>query len=180
MAREQGFGNINCDLIAGLPSETTEDFRGTIEQITQLNPESITVHTMSFKEHQGCRRRTVLLEPKTIRLPLWLKWHGHACGKQGRAYYLYRQKKYWQTLKMWVMLNRGLKAFTTSSSWRRFKAFWPWGQGQRQNRFPDNRIERIFNVKMSSNTSNVDEMLKEKHVCWNHDKMLGRIHNRMS
>lgn len=49
LARKIGFDNINTDLIAGLPSETPESFRNTLDTITELNPESITVHTLTLK-----------------------------------------------------------------------------------------------------------------------------------
>ena len=49
MARDVGFGNINCDLIAGLPEESLDDFRNTLTGLQALNPESVTVHTMAVK-----------------------------------------------------------------------------------------------------------------------------------
>ena len=44
LARKVGFRHINMDLIAGLPTETAESFRHTLDHICRLNPESITVH----------------------------------------------------------------------------------------------------------------------------------------
>ncbi len=49
MARELGFDNINMDLIAGLPGETAEDMRDTLEQIKTLKPDSLTVHALAMK-----------------------------------------------------------------------------------------------------------------------------------
>ncbi len=49
MARGMGFGNINMDLIAGLPGETEEGFCHSLEEALRLSPESITVHTLSLK-----------------------------------------------------------------------------------------------------------------------------------
>lgn len=49
LARSLGFNNINMDLIAGLPSDTLESFSKTVDEILGLNPESVTVHTLSFK-----------------------------------------------------------------------------------------------------------------------------------
>lgn len=48
-AREEGFNNINMDLIAGLPSDTAESYHHTLDRIIDLNPESITVHTLTIK-----------------------------------------------------------------------------------------------------------------------------------
>ena len=49
MAREIGFDNINMDLIAGLPDETVEDMRDTLEQIQEMAPDSLTVHALAMK-----------------------------------------------------------------------------------------------------------------------------------
>ena len=49
LARECGMDNINMDLIAGLPTDTTEGFRYTLDGVLGLDPESITVHTLSLK-----------------------------------------------------------------------------------------------------------------------------------
>lgn len=48
-ARKAGFRNINTDLIAGLPTESADSFRNTLDRITELSPESITVHTLTVK-----------------------------------------------------------------------------------------------------------------------------------
>ncbi|MBQ8514152.1 MAG: coproporphyrinogen dehydrogenase HemZ [Ruminococcus sp.] len=49
LARSFGFENINMDLIAGLPSDTPESFHRTLEQVLALDPDSITVHTLTLK-----------------------------------------------------------------------------------------------------------------------------------
>jgi oxygen-independent coproporphyrinogen III oxidase len=49
LARQMGMNNINMDLIIGLPNEGVEEFRHTLEETAKLLPESLTVHTLSFK-----------------------------------------------------------------------------------------------------------------------------------
>ena len=49
MARELGFDNINMDLIAGLPGETRADMEDTLNQIKELRPDSLTVHSLAIK-----------------------------------------------------------------------------------------------------------------------------------
>jgi Coproporphyrinogen III oxidase and related Fe-S oxidoreductases len=53
LAREVGFDNINMDIILGLVDENLDMVRNTLEQIKELSPESLTVHTLAVKEHQG-------------------------------------------------------------------------------------------------------------------------------
>ncbi len=49
LARSVGFDNINMDLIAGLPGDTPESFRDTLKKVIDLDPDSITVHTLTLK-----------------------------------------------------------------------------------------------------------------------------------
>ncbi|MBQ7541548.1 MAG: coproporphyrinogen dehydrogenase HemZ [Clostridia bacterium] len=49
LAREIGFDNINMDLIAGLETDTPPSFRRTLDGISALSPENITVHTLALK-----------------------------------------------------------------------------------------------------------------------------------
>ncbi len=49
LARECGFDNINMDLIAGLTGDDYDSFVSTVKTITALNPESVTVHSLSMK-----------------------------------------------------------------------------------------------------------------------------------
>ena len=60
-ARRYGFNHINMDLIVGLPGDTFESFRDTLDRITELSPESITVHTLSMK-----RASTLTKDGKTL------------------------------------------------------------------------------------------------------------------
>lgn len=48
-AKSCGIKNINVDLIAGLPYDTTESFKDTVDRVIALDPENITVHTFSVK-----------------------------------------------------------------------------------------------------------------------------------
>ena len=53
LARECGFDNINMDLIAGLPGDSLDSFKDTIKSLIELDPESITVHSLSLKRSSG-------------------------------------------------------------------------------------------------------------------------------
>ena len=60
MARKIGFDNINMDLIIGLPGEDENDFSDTLRQIKELNPDSLTIHSLVVK--RASRLRSVLDE----------------------------------------------------------------------------------------------------------------------
>ncbi len=93
-AREAGFNNINMDLIIGLPGEGTEQFRHTLDEVEKLMPESLTVHTLSFKraskmtknrEQYEVAERDEIAEMMKMAVR-WTEEHRYV------PYYLYRQK----------------------------------------------------------------------------------------
>ncbi len=50
LVREAGGFEVNMDLIAGLPEDTPESFAATMDAVLALEPENITVHTLSLKK----------------------------------------------------------------------------------------------------------------------------------
>ena len=94
LAREAGMNNINMDLIIGLPGEGVEQFCYTLEQTEKLMPESLTVHTLSFKrasEMTKNKEKYKVADRDEIsemmkRAEQWTKEKGYV------PYYLYRQK----------------------------------------------------------------------------------------
>ena len=116
MAREMGFDNINMDLIAGLPGETTEDMQDTLEQIRELAPDSLTVHALAMKrasrltreqkeggmKHKEClvgQKATDVAEAATIPQDIATTLSemidmaaDYARAMELEPYYLYRQK----------------------------------------------------------------------------------------
>lgn len=48
--REAGFSNMNVDLMFALPTQTFEDWQETLENITQMNPEHISVYSLIIEE----------------------------------------------------------------------------------------------------------------------------------
>jgi oxygen-independent coproporphyrinogen-3 oxidase len=92
LAREHFGGQINMDLIAGLPEDSREGFRASLEEVLAMGPENVTVHSLTRKrgadlngmELEGLPGETVgqMLDYSLARLP-----------EEGYApYYLYRQK----------------------------------------------------------------------------------------
>lgn len=56
MARKAGFTNINMDLIAGLPGETGRHMQRTMDEIVNLAPDSVTVHSLALKRQLSSTR----------------------------------------------------------------------------------------------------------------------------
>lgn len=49
LASEYKFDVINADLIAGLPEETLDDFKDSLDKVIKLGANNITIHTLSIK-----------------------------------------------------------------------------------------------------------------------------------
>ncbi len=90
-ARRLGFDNINMDTIAGLPTDTPEGFRHTIETLCGLDPESITIHTLTVKRSSALFQQ----EEKSVdsRIGEMVSFGQKKLLETGYLpYYLYRQK----------------------------------------------------------------------------------------
>ncbi len=93
-ARRCGFDNINTDLIAGLPGDDFEGFSGTLEGILALEPESITIHTLSMKRASNLvvqRRADYRVRDDAVRMVGMTAERLPSAGY--RPYYLYRQSR---------------------------------------------------------------------------------------
>ena len=84
------FPHVNMDLIAGLPEDTPEGFRRTLDTCLQCGADNITVHTLSLKGQPHPPRAPTIPSAEAV---------GDAglCNEALRAadfapYYLYRQK----------------------------------------------------------------------------------------
>ncbi len=95
LARKVGFKHINTDLIAGLPSDTPESFRKTIDGIMALSPESVTVHTLSMKRSSNLTAENMkLLKEDADNVSEMLKFAYSSLDSNGyHPYYLYRQSR---------------------------------------------------------------------------------------
>lgn len=98
LAREEGFDHINMDLIAALPGETTDDFRRTLEKVRELNPESVTVHSLAIKRssrlHEALTREGgAHNQADCAAADKMIRYARQTLAEGGwHPYYLYRQK----------------------------------------------------------------------------------------
>lgn len=94
LARESGMNNINMDLIIGLPNEGIEEFQHSLVESAKMQPESLTVHTLSFKRASEMTRnkdKYKVADRDTVAEMMqmaqdWTKENDYV------PYYLYRQK----------------------------------------------------------------------------------------
>ena len=94
LAREIGFDCINMDLIAGLPTDTFESFKNSVDKAISLGAENITVHTLALK-----RSSTIVTQNESDcvtekDVSKMLDYAKKALVENGyHPYYMYRQSK---------------------------------------------------------------------------------------
>ncbi|WP_291258417.1 coproporphyrinogen dehydrogenase HemZ [Flavonifractor sp.] len=92
LVRESGIGCVNMDLIAGLPGDSADGFRSSLDQVLSLAPENVTVHTLALKKGSRLMEGETPLPPgEDVAAMLDYAWA--ALRESGQIpYYLYRQK----------------------------------------------------------------------------------------
>ena len=166
MARSVGFDNINMDIILGLPGETEEDVRKTIEAIQAMGPDSLTVHSLAVK--------------RASRLADWITENGISalCNTEGTMriaeggargmgmapYYLYRQKNMSGNFENVGYAKEGKYGIYNILIMEEKQTIVALGAGTVTKRvYGDGRIERCDTVKdVAQYIERIEEMIERK------------------
>ncbi len=169
LARKAGFRHINMDLIAGLPGENLEMFLETLVWSRDLQPESLTVHTLSIK-------RSSLLHLWEARLPdggmvadMVDAARAEAAQRGMRPYYLYRQKHMAGNLENVGYALPGHECLYNVDMMEETGHVLAVGAGAISKRVDPRigRIERAPNVsEVSQYIERTEEMLERKRALW--------------
>ena len=91
-AQDAGFKAINMDLIAGLPTDSFDGFRHSLDTVAALNPANITVHTLALKKGADLfeNRESLSHADQVARMVDYANEKLRNLGY--KPYYLYRQK----------------------------------------------------------------------------------------
>ena len=91
-AVDAGFKAINMDLIAGLPQDSLEGFKRSLDTVAALDPANITVHTLALKKGADLFEKRINL-PSAEEVTEMVAYANEVlAGKAYKPYYLYRQK----------------------------------------------------------------------------------------
>lgn len=94
MARKLGFDNINMDLIAGLPTDTVDGFKYSLDTAMGLDPENITVHTLAVKRSSAIGQNTPKIAVQNANTAAqMLSYTYKKLYDKYHPYYMYRQSK---------------------------------------------------------------------------------------
>ncbi len=181
-ARKMGFGNINMDIIIGLPGEDLEIFKDTLRKIEKLGPESLTVHSLALKRASRLAMERYAAGAKMEKKPAF-RWlpeqeasdmsalaYEYAKSMGMRPYYLYRQKNITGNLENTGYCKPGFESrynihimeerqtIIAIGAGAVTKVVWP----------EENRIERAFNVKnVEEYICRIEEMVLRKGAILN-------------
>ena len=166
MVRSMGFNNINTDIILGLPGETIDDVKHTIDELTKLSPDSLTVHSLAIKRASRLKRwmDENNLET-TMDYEAAMRISSEGAKKMGlNPYYLYRQKQMAGNLENTGYASEGKEGLYNVLIMEEIQSIVAIGAGSVTKRvYPDGRIERCDNVKdIDLYLNQIDEMIERK------------------
>ena len=151
LAQKIGFTSINTDLIAGLPTDTVESFKNSIDGIIKLDPECITVHTLSMK-----RSATLTMDGTSIdrndavNTAQMLSYASkRLLESEYLPYYLYRQSRMVGNLENTGWSKQGFESLYNIYVMDETHTILGCGAGAvtKLKRFGTTYLERIFNFK---------------------------------
>ena len=91
-AVDAGFKAINMDLIAGLPQDSIDGFKRSLDTVAALNPANITVHTLALKKGADLFEKREGLSSAEDVTAMVEYANATLRGLDYKPYYLYRQK----------------------------------------------------------------------------------------
>lgn len=144
-----GFPHVNMDLIAGLPADTPQGFRRSLDRCLAFGTDNVTVHTLALKK--GSR---ILLEGLPIPGPedvaAMLDYAAPALRKAGYSpYYLYRQKYMSGSFENTGWCRPGAECWYNVQIMSELCSILSFGAGGSTKMVEPgtNHIERVFNLK---------------------------------
>lgn len=167
LARQEGFDNINMDLIAGLPGENLDSMRFTLERIRELMPESITVHSLAIKRAANLRQQLDIYgtEINHDMDEMHNLAADAAAELQMEPYYLYRQKNIGGNLENVGYARAGRECLYNVLIMEELTDIIAAGAGAATKlTYPaENRVERVENCKsVEDYIQRFDEMIERK------------------
>ena len=166
LARAMGFSHINMDLIIGLPGEDYEDVEHTMQEITALAPDSVTIHSLAIKR----AARLNLFKEKYEEMGLEnnmqiMDMTARYCAQMELfPYYLYRQKNMAGNFENVGYAKTDKAGIYNILMMEEKQDIVACGAGTVSKRvYADGRIERCENVKeVSLYMEKIDEMTDRK------------------
>lgn len=170
LARKHGFENINMDIILGLSNEDITDVEYTLEKLVALDPDSITMHTLSIKRasklHEEPDLEEISRQEKNIMDMVSLVYK-YMEKINMKPYYLYRQKNILGGFENVGFAKENKESWYNIVIMEELQNILAFGSGS-VSRFvysSENRIERVSNIKnLESYIDKTEDMINKKRV----------------
>lgn len=166
LVREAGFDNINSDIILGLPGETVEDVKHTMDELIKLGPDSLTVHSLAIKRASRLKR---WMDENELEITMDYEEAMRICAEGAKAmglnpYYLYRQKQMAGNLENTGYSKPGKEGLYNILIMEEIQSIVAMGAGSVSKCVHANGlIERCDNVKdIDLYLNQIDEMIERK------------------
>lgn len=167
LARQTGFSIINMDLILGLPGEGEEEIKRTLDELKRLNPENLTIHSLSLKRGSGFKENTLAIKHiNDYNIDNMINQIEEHIKELGLApYYLYRQKQITGNLENVGYSKKNMECIYNISMMEEKETIIGLGMGAVSKIYypEDNKIQRIPNFKgINDYINRIDELIKNK------------------
>ena len=166
LARDAGFDNINMDLIVGLPGEGKSEVEHTLQEVVEMDPESITVHSLAVKRAARLNMfRDQYKEMTFTNNQEIMDMTSDYVSKSGLTpYYLYRQKNMAGNFENVGYAKPDKSGIYNILIMEEKQSILALGAGAATKLVPDEEhIERIENVKdIKGYIERIDEMIERK------------------
>lgn len=168
LAKEYSF-DVNMDFIAALPGETFDDFKRSIDKAIELDPENITVHTLSIKRGsvlnmQGERASTGGICGDMVNYA-----YDKLTAMGYEPYYMYRQKNTEGRLENVGYAKKGKECFYNIDIMEETRTIHASGAGAISKKvempkgIAEARIERLSEIKeIKGYNERIEELLEKK------------------
>ena len=163
-AEEAGFTAINMDLIAGLPTDTFEGFRRSLDATIALNPANITVHTLALKKGADLFEERFGL-PTAEMVAQMVDYANKTLRNAGyKPYYLYRQKYMSGSFENVGWSRDGMDSLYNIYMMEEVHTILSLGGGgMNKVNFPDGSLQRFHNPKFPEQyIEQIDTVLQQK------------------
>ena len=163
-AVDAGFKAINMDLIAGLPDDTVEGFKRSLDAVAALNPANITVHTLALKKGADLFEKRVKL-PTAEEVTEMVAYANETLRSLGyNPYYLYRQKYMSGSFENVGWSRDGLDCLYNIYMMEEVHTILSLGGGgMNKVNFPDGSLRRFHNPKFPEQyIEMIDDVVRQK------------------
>ena len=167
LARELGFDNINMDLIVGLPGEEYEQVEHTMKEVTALDPDSITVHSLAVKRAARLNMfKDQYKEMTFTNNQQIMEMTARYAYQEGHSpYYLYRQKNMAGNFENVGYAKTDSAGIYNILIMEEKQSILALGAGATSKKVSGELIERTENVKDIKNyVERIDEMIERKRL----------------